>query len=61
MQLLQRHYNVPKGTVGRRFMTLLSNELQGVITRTWNSKRPLVFATVVLQKLRTCRTSGDIH
>ena len=42
--------------MGRRFTAILAVEGQGVIDRSWNSKRPLVFAHVVLTKtLGVCR------
>jgi hypothetical protein len=39
--LLTTHYAVPKGKVGRRFLATLTQEFQGVKTRTWNSELPL--------------------
>ena len=49
-------YNAPYGTVGRSFTTILAAEWRGVIGRTWNFERPLVFANVVLKKtLGVCR------
>ena len=47
---------MPYGAVGRRFTAILAAELRGVIGRSWNSERPLVFAQVFLTKtLGICR------
>ena len=49
-------YATPSGAVGRRFTAILAAEWRGVISRSWNSKRPLVFAHVILTKsLGVCR------
>ena len=49
-------YATPSGAVGRRFTEILSAEWRGVLSRIWNSKRPLVFAHDVLTKtLGVCR------
>ena len=41
----------PSGAVGHRFTTILAAEWRGVISRSWNSERPLVFAHVVRTKM----------
>ena len=43
-------YATPSGAVGRRSTAILAAEWRGVLSRSWNSKRPLVFAHVVLTK-----------
>ena len=49
-------YATPSGSVGRCFTEILAEEWRGVFNRSWNSKRPLVFAHVVLTKtLGVCR------
>ena len=45
-----RWYATPYGAVGRRFTAVLAAEWQGVLRRTWNSERPLIFAHVVVTK-----------
>ena len=50
-------YTKPYGAVGRRFTAILAAEWRGVIGRTRNPKRPLVFAHVVLTK--TLGVHGD--
>ena len=56
-----RHYGVPSGRVGRRFVQLLANEFRGVRDRKWNGERPLVFATVVLQATGRARKAHEIR
>ena len=57
--VLQRHwclmaaqsaswYSTPQGVLGHRFMDLLAEEWRGVLKRSCNSDRPLVFAHVIL-------------
>ena len=49
-------YATPSGAVGRRFMAILAAECRGIISRSWNSNRPLVFAHVIIMKtLGVCR------
>ena len=49
-------YATPSGAVGRRFTEIMAAERRGDLGRSWNSKRPLVFAHVVLTKiLGVCR------
>ena len=49
-------YTTASVAVGRHFTSILATEWQEVLGRTWNSKRPLVFAHVVLTKtLVVCR------
>ena len=49
-------YTTPSGAVGRQFTAILAAERRGVLARSWNSERPLVFAHIVLTKtLGVCR------
>ena len=51
-----RWYASPSGAMGRRFILILASQWRGVISQSWNSERPLVFAHVVLTKtLCVCR------
>ena len=51
-----RWFATPSGAVGRRFTAILAAEWHGVLNRSWNSERPLVFANIVLTKtLGVCR------
>ena len=54
-------YATPSGVVGRRFMEILAAEWRGVINRSWNSERPLIFAHVVLTKTLGVRRAKEIR
>jgi hypothetical protein len=54
-------YAVPKGSVGRRFVDMVTSEFHGARTRKWNSERPLTFISVVLQRTSGVRRSCDIR
>ena len=43
-------YATPSGTVGRRFKAILAAEWWGVLVRTYNSVKPLVFAHIFLME-----------
>ena len=43
-------YATPSGALGHHFTAILAAEWWGVLGSRWNSKRPLVFAHVVLTK-----------
>ena len=53
-------YVTPKGAVGSRFTEILAAEWRGVLGRSWNSEKPLVFAHVVLTKTLRVRRAQDI-
>ena len=53
-------FATPTKAVGRRFADILVVEWQGVINRSWNSKRSLIFAHVVLIKTLGIRRSQEI-
>ena len=54
-------YETPSGAVGCRFTAILAAEWRGVISRSWNSERPLVFAHVVLTKTLGVRLAREIR
>ena len=54
-------YQVPSGRAGRRFISMLTKEFQGVRERKWNSERPIIFAAVVLQRTPTVRAAKDVR
>jgi hypothetical protein len=60
-QISPTHYDVPKGKVGRRFVATLAREFRGARERSWNSERPLIFATVILQTKIGVRRAKDIR
>ena len=47
--------------MGRRFTAILEEEWRGVISRSWNSERPLVFTHVVLTKTLGVRRAQEIR
>ena len=58
---LARWHAMPIGAVGCRFTAILAVEWQGVNDRSWNSKKPLVFAHVVLTKTLGVRRDREIQ
>ena len=52
---------MPPGKAGRRFTAILTVECRGVIDRKWSSKRPLIFAHVVLTKTLGARKAREIR
>ena len=58
---LARWYATPSGAVGHRFTEILAAEWWGVLGRSWNTERPLVFAHIVLTKTLGVRRAKDIH
>ena len=56
-----RHYNMPLGRVGQKWIAVFANEIVGVRHRLWNSKRPLVFLMVVLQRKETVTSAEAIN
>ena len=54
-------YATSSGAVGRRFTAILAAEWRGVISRSWNSERSLVFAHVVLTKTLGVRRAQEIR
>ncbi len=60
-QITPTHYSVPKGAVGRQFLTILTNEFHAVrVDCKVNSEKPLVFVSVILPKTTGSRTAKDI-
>ena len=54
-------HSAPPGKVGRRFTAVMDAEWQGMLNWKWNSKRPLIFAHVVLTKTLGTRKARDIR
>ena len=52
-------YATTSGAVGRQFTAILAAEWQGVLGRSWNSERPLVFSHVFLTKTLGVRRAKD--
>jgi len=61
-QIAPTHYAVPRGAVGRRFLTILTNEFRTAREgRTSNSEKPIVFVSVILPKTPGVRAAKDIR
>ena len=54
-------YATPSGAVGRRFMEIPAAEWRGVLSRSLNSKRHLIFAHVILTKMLRVRRAKEIQ
>ena len=61
LALPTRRFNAPKGRVGKRYISILSNELAGIKKRKWNSERFLIFQAVILQKAIQIKSSKEIR
>ena len=59
--LPQRPYGLPKGKVGKRFLTVLVAEFAGVRERRWNSERPMLLGMLVLARQREVSRASDIR
>ena len=58
--LPSQRYNAPGGSVGRRFVRMLTEEMRGIHSRKHNSEKYIVFQIVILQKSKMVTASGDI-
>ena len=54
-------YQVPNGSVGRRFVSTLAEIMKGIKARKSNSEKLIVFILVVLQRDRDIKTTRDIR
>ena len=54
-------YTTPSGVAGRQFKAVLAEELQGVLGRSWNSDRLLIFSHFVLTKALGVRMAKEIR
>ena len=52
---------MPSSTVWSRLTAILAAELRGVLQRTWNSERPLIFTHVALTKTLGARWDREIR
>jgi hypothetical protein len=55
-----QRYDVPSGPIGRRFVRLLTKELEGIKSRKWNSEKFLVYQMVILQRSKEVSGAGSI-
>ena len=61
MALPPQRYDVPSGRVGRLFVQAVADELKGVVQRSWNSERFVVFQAVILQRSPDVKRARDIR
>ena len=59
--MTSRCYDAPSSKVRRRFVVALVGDLRGVRDRLWNSKRFIVFQTVILQQAQHVTASQAIQ
>ena len=55
------HYVLPGGPTGRRYVDLLTEEVQHLAVENFPSERVLVFSSVMLQHDQMVRKGADIH
>jgi hypothetical protein len=60
-QIAPACYSVPKGAVGKRFLTILTHKLAQARNQEWNLECLLVFVAVVLQISVGIRQSKDVR
>lgn len=61
MRLQGRQYSLPQGSVGRKFVDILANEIQTVIRRVNSSEKIFFFCATVLQKDKLINIGSDIR
>lgn len=61
MTLQGKQYSLPDGAVGRRFVSQLANEIQGVANGSANSERIFIFCAALLQRDRPVKTGPDVR
>ena len=54
-------YDAPSRKIGKRFMRILSVELDGVRTRKWNAERVIVFQYIILQHTQGVNNFAQIR
>ena len=59
--MLTQRYDTPSGKVRKRFLEILSVELDGVCARKWNAERVIVFQSVMLQHSQGVNNSVQIR
>eukprot|EP00957_Ditylum_brightwellii_P204671 15340358-Ditylum_brightwellii.AAC.1 len=56
-----QYYDVLSGSVGRRFLFMLVEILDGVVERKWNVERFIVFTAVILQQQKGVRSYHNVR
>ena len=59
--MLNQLYDAPSGKVGKRFVGILSVELDRVCSRKWNAERVIIFQSVTLQRAQGVNNSAKIR
>ena len=54
-------YDAPSGNFGKRFVGILSIELDGVRATKWNDERVIIFQSVILQRAQGVNNSAQIR
>ena len=60
-KLSRRHYDLPRGPCGRRYIDLLSQKIQYLSQASFPLYRLIVYSSVVLQSDKSARTVSDIR
>jgi hypothetical protein len=53
-------YDLPQGKVGRLFLEMLADTMDGILAGQWNSERLIVFQLVMLQRSGDVKQSKDV-
>jgi len=61
IQHMGQHYSLPGGSIGKKYIDLLSDELQYLSLCTYYSECLIVFCSVILQRDHLVCKSCDIH
>jgi len=60
VQHLGRHYSLPGGSIGKKYINLLNDELLHLISGSYSSERVILFCSVMLQRDRNVQKGCDI-
>ena len=56
-----RHYLLPGGSVGRKYVEFLNQELQFFVSGSYSAERVIVFSSLMLQRDRLVHKSCDVR
>uniref|UniRef100_A0A1X7UF79 Tesmin/TSO1-like CXC domain-containing protein n=1 Tax=Amphimedon queenslandica TaxID=400682 RepID=A0A1X7UF79_AMPQE len=59
-QLSGSHYSLPRGPIGRRYVSLLTDEIKFLAQKQHSSERLILFTSVMLQRDKMVKKAGDI-
>jgi len=60
-QHLGWHYSLPGGSIGKKYIDLLNDELLHLVSGNYSSERVILFCSVMLQQDHNVRKGCDIH